>query len=162
MVVSGQLDQGPVPDRPQQGTSPPPQLQLLPPWVLHSSLTSPLLLLLVLLLLWPHQVPHIKYLETKRGTRLMVSSWWGWARKINYTGDWLMGLAWCLLTGFSHLLPYFYAIYFAGLLVHRAARDDHACAIKVGEGGPSDSQPSHACSNGSGQGPPLVSATNQP
>ena len=39
-------------------------------------------------------------------------------RKINYTGDWLMGLAWCLVTGFDTFVTYFYAIYFAVLLVH--------------------------------------------
>ena len=63
----------------------------------------------------------------------MVSGWWGWARKINYTGDWIMGLTWCLLCGFDAIIPYFYAIYFAVLLIHRAGRDDHSCAIKYGE-----------------------------
>jgi hypothetical protein len=29
---------------------------------------------------------HLKYMTTKRGTRLLVSGWWGAARKINYTG----------------------------------------------------------------------------
>ena len=28
---------------------------------------------------------------------------------------------------------YFYAIYFAVLLIHRAARDDHFCAVKYGD-----------------------------
>lgn len=81
----------------------------------------------------PGSVPHVKFLETARGTKLMISGWWGWARKINYTGDWMMGLAWCGLCGPVHVLPYFYAIYFGVLLVHRAARDDHLCAVKYGE-----------------------------
>ena len=80
----------------------------------------------------PGSVPHVKYLETKRGTKLMVSGWWGWARKVNYTGDWLMSLAWCLLCGPTHVFPYFYCIYFGVLLAHRAARDDHFCALKYG------------------------------
>jgi len=78
-------------------------------------------------------VAHLEYLETKRGTRLLTSGWWGMARKINYTGDWLMGLAWCLTVGGASPLAYFYAIYFAVLLIHRAVRDDHFCAVKYGE-----------------------------
>ena len=77
-------------------------------------------------------VAHIKFIQTARGTRLMTSGWWGVARHINYTGDWVMGLSWCLLCGYASLLPYFYAIYFAVLLLHRAARDDHACRLKYG------------------------------
>merc|ERR1719284_2197211 len=47
------------------------------------------------------KVKHLRTLETARGTKLIVSGWWGVARHINYTGDWLMGLAWCLPTGFA-------------------------------------------------------------
>ena len=72
------------------------------------------------------------YLQTKRGTKLITSGFWGAARKVNYTGDWLMGLSWCLLCGFGSPVPYFYATYFLVLLVHRALRDDHACAEKYG------------------------------
>lgn len=32
------------------------------------------------------QVAHLQFMETKRGTRLLTSGWWGSARKINYTG----------------------------------------------------------------------------
>ena len=72
------------------------------------------------------------YLQTKRGTKLITSGFWGAARKVNYTGDWLMGLSWCLLCGFGSPIPYFYATYFLVLLIHRALRDDHACAEKYG------------------------------
>lgn len=34
------------------------------------------------------RVVHLTFLETKRGTRLITSGWWGLARKINYTGEW--------------------------------------------------------------------------
>lgn len=78
-------------------------------------------------------VSHIKTIDTKRGTKLMVTGWWGLARKINYTGDLLMGLAWCMTTGFQTPVTYFYFIYFAILLVHRAMRDDEACTKKYGE-----------------------------
>ena len=79
------------------------------------------------------EVKHLKYLQTKRGTRLLTSGWWGAARKINYTGDWIMGLSWCMLCGFDSIVPYYYAIYFAILLVHRSIRDDGMCKAKYGE-----------------------------
>ena len=44
-----------------------------------------------------------------------------------------MGLSWCLTCGFGSVVPYFYAIYFAILLVHRSIRDDHFCAVKYGD-----------------------------
>ena len=114
------------------------------------------------------EVAHIKYIQTQRGTRLMVSGWWGVARHgtsflsglllfwframpvlaldapprsapaphfasaVNYTGDWLMGLAWCLTAGYGSPIPFFYCLYFAVLLVHRAIRDDAACRHKYG------------------------------
>lgn len=76
---------------------------------------------------------HLRWLHTARGTKLLTSGWWGMARKINYTGDWMMGLAWCLCTGGVSPIGYFYATYFAVLLIHRAARDDHFCAGKYGD-----------------------------
>ena len=36
-------------------------------------------------------VAHLKTMPTERGTKLIISGWWGIARHINYTGDWLMG-----------------------------------------------------------------------
>jgi delta14-sterol reductase len=65
------------------------------------------------------EVRHLKYMNTKRGTKLLVSGWWGMARKINYTGDWLITLSWCLLCGWQSPIPYFQAIYFMILLIHR-------------------------------------------
>jgi delta14-sterol reductase/lamin-B receptor len=79
------------------------------------------------------EVSHLTFLQTKRGTKLLTSGWWGIARKINYTGDWIMGLSWCLLCGVDSIVPYYYAIYFAILLVHRSIRDDHMCQEKYGD-----------------------------
>ena len=79
------------------------------------------------------EVSHLTFLQTKRGTKLLTSGWWGMARKINYTGDWVMGLSWCMLCGFESIVPYYYAIYFAILLVHRSIRDDHMCHEKYGD-----------------------------
>ena len=41
-------------------------------------------------------------------------------------------LAWCLPTGLQSIVPYFYALYFLALLLHRDRRDDAACRLKYG------------------------------
>ena len=74
-----------------------------------------------------------EFIETRHGNRLLVSGFWGWSRHSNYLGDWLLGLAWSLPCGFASLLPYFYPIYFAFLLIHRERRDHQRCAAKYGE-----------------------------
>mmetsp|Transcript_33631 Transcript_33631/g.74457 ORF Transcript_33631/g.74457 Transcript_33631/m.74457 type:complete len:429 (+) Transcript_33631:84-1370(+) len=81
-------------------------------------------------------VRHLKTLQTARGTRLIISGWWGMSRHINYLGDWIMGVAWCMpcgLSGLSSIIPYFYCLYFASLLIHRERRDDLACRHKYGK-----------------------------
>ncbi|KAF8472148.1 Delta(14)-sterol reductase [Kalaharituber pfeilii] len=78
-------------------------------------------------------VSHLKSMPTKRGTKLIISGWWGMARHINYFGDWIMAWAWCLPTAFGTPLTYFYVVYFAILLIHRDRRDDAACKKKYGE-----------------------------
>ncbi|MCH8890217.1 MAG: DUF1295 domain-containing protein [Myxococcales bacterium] len=75
----------------------------------------------------------VEFIETRHGNRLLVSGFWGWSRHSNYLGDWLLGLAWSLACGFGSLLPYFYPIYFAFLLMHRERRDHQRCAAKYGE-----------------------------
>ena len=47
------------------------------------------------------RVHHLKYLKTKRGTKLLISGWWGFARHPNYLGDIIMSWAWCLPTGIA-------------------------------------------------------------
>lgn len=73
-----------------------------------------------------------EYIKTAHGTLLLTSGWWGIARHLNYMGDLMMGLAWCLPTGFEHSLPYFYIVYFTILLVHREWRDNAMCHDKYG------------------------------
>jgi len=75
---------------------------------------------------------NLEYMETKRGTRLITSGWWGWSRHPNYFGDWIMALGWSLPTGFETPITYFYIAYFVVLLLHRQHRDDHACKEKYG------------------------------
>ncbi|KAI9322087.1 ergosterol biosynthesis ERG4/ERG24 [Dichotomocladium elegans] len=78
------------------------------------------------------RVQSLEYIETSTGSRLLISGWWGKARHINYFGDWLMSVAWCLPCGFDSIVPYFYCIYFAILLIHRERRDDEKCRRKYG------------------------------
>jgi protein-S-isoprenylcysteine O-methyltransferase Ste14 len=73
-----------------------------------------------------------RFIPTAAGKPLLISGWWGRARHMNYFGDLLMGLAWCLTTGFSSALPYFYIVYFTILLVHRERRDNRMCAARYG------------------------------
>ncbi|KAF1816437.1 ERG4/ERG24 ergosterol biosynthesis protein [Eremomyces bilateralis CBS 781.70] len=101
------------------------------------------------------RVAHLEYLETRSGSRLLVSGWWGRARHINYCGDWIQSWAYCLPTGLAGyeivrsagggtsvevgearywgmVVTYFYLAYFAVLLVHRERRDDAKCRNKYG------------------------------
>ncbi|CEP11383.1 hypothetical protein [Parasitella parasitica] len=78
------------------------------------------------------KVADLEFIETRAGTRLITSGWWGKARHINYLGDWLMSVAWCLPCGFGSIIPYFYCVYFAILLIHRERRDEEKCHKKYG------------------------------
>jgi len=73
-----------------------------------------------------------EYMETERGTRLLTSGFWGLARHMNYLGDWMQALSWGLLAGFGSIIPYFYPLWFAFLLLTREQRDDRWCAQKYG------------------------------
>uniref|UniRef100_A0A8C5E4T9 Delta(14)-sterol reductase TM7SF2 n=1 Tax=Gouania willdenowi TaxID=441366 RepID=A0A8C5E4T9_GOUWI len=77
-------------------------------------------------------VSKLETIATATGKRLLVSGWWGLVRHPNYLGDLFMALAWSLPCGFSHLLPYFYVIYFTILLIHREDRDERQCKAKYG------------------------------
>jgi lamin-B receptor len=78
------------------------------------------------------QLQHLKTLTTRTGKKLLISGWWGWSRHPNYMGDLIMALSWSLLTGWECILPYFYPLYFLGLLIHRSHRDDAHCRQKYG------------------------------
>ncbi len=72
-------------------------------------------------------------MPTARGTRLLLSGYWGMARHVNYFGDWMIALSFGLCAGFGSLVPYFYPFWFAFLLVTRERRDDRWCAKKYGD-----------------------------
>jgi protein-S-isoprenylcysteine O-methyltransferase Ste14 len=71
-------------------------------------------------------------MDTKRGTQLLLSGYWGMARHMNYPGDWMIALSYGLCAGFGSIIPYFYPIWFALLLITRERRDDRWCAKKYG------------------------------
>lgn len=52
------------------------------------------------------KVAHLKYMETKAGSKLLISGWWGQARHINYLGDWIMSWAYCMPTGIAGYIVY--------------------------------------------------------
>ncbi len=76
---------------------------------------------------------HLKSIQTERSTKLLCDGWWGLSQHINYFGDWLHALSWCLATGFKTPLAYYYVLYFASLLLHRQRRDEIKCREKYGE-----------------------------
>uniref|UniRef100_UPI00358EB77B delta(14)-sterol reductase TM7SF2-like n=2 Tax=Myxine glutinosa TaxID=7769 RepID=UPI00358EB77B len=78
------------------------------------------------------RVSNLLTIPTSTGKQLLISGWWGILRHPNYLGDLMMALSWSLPCGFTHVLPYFYVVYFGMLLVHRAARDELQCQRKYG------------------------------
>lgn len=79
------------------------------------------------------KLPHLNSIATKRGTKLLCDGWWAKSQHINYFGDWLISLSWCLTTWFQTPLTYYYSLYFATLLLHRQSRDEHKCREKYQE-----------------------------
>ncbi|KAG0680332.1 erg24, C-14 sterol reductase [Pichia californica] len=79
------------------------------------------------------KLPHLKSIQTDRGTKLLIEGWWGISQHVNYFGDILIALSWCLPTGFNTPLTYFYVIYFSSLLLHRQKRDEEKCKNKYGK-----------------------------
>ena len=79
------------------------------------------------------RVSHLKTMPTERGTKLIISGWWGICRHPNYVGDLIMALSWCLPCGPTSVIPYFYPIYFTSLLIHRQLRDEEHCRQKYGK-----------------------------
>lgn len=74
----------------------------------------------------------IRFLETPKG-KLLVDGFYAYARKMQYTGDVMMGLAWGLACGFDSFMPYFYVAFFFLMICHRQMRDEVRCRIKYGD-----------------------------
>jgi 7-dehydrocholesterol reductase len=66
-------------------------------------------------------------------TLLLASGFWGVAAHFHYVFEIGLALAWTVVVGFHHVLPYFYVIFLTILLLDRAKRDDLRCAAKYKE-----------------------------
>ena len=74
----------------------------------------------------------VKVIATPRGN-LLIDGCYGYARKLQYTGDIMMALSWGLACGFGSLLPYFYVCFFTTMICHRQWRDEERCREKYGK-----------------------------
>lgn len=73
------------------------------------------------------------YIQTKHGNKLLTSGWWAYARKINYTADWVQSLTWGLSAGLNTPITMWYPFFFLLVLLHRCERDFAKCSRKYGE-----------------------------
>lgn len=78
-------------------------------------------------------IPNAEHIKTDTGDSILVDGWYKYARKIHYTCDMYFALTWALVTGFKSPYPWFYPVFFAAMIVHRAYRDIQRCREKYGE-----------------------------
>ncbi|KAI9790490.1 MAG: C-24(28) sterol reductase [Piccolia ochrophora] len=78
-------------------------------------------------------VKNPRTIQTEAGEAILVDGWYGYARKIHYTCDMFFALTWALVTGFDSPFPWFYPLFFAAMITHRAYRDLQKCQAKYGE-----------------------------
>lgn len=64
---------------------------------------------------------------------LLASGWWGISRHFHYIPELLSAFFWTVPALFENVLPYFYVIYLALVLLERAFRDDRRCSLKYGK-----------------------------
>lgn len=79
------------------------------------------------------EIKNPKVIRTSTGDSLLCDGWYGMARKIHYTCDLYFALNWGLITGFSSPFPWFYPVFFAVMITHRAWRDIQKCRAKYGD-----------------------------
>ncbi|KAM5452148.1 C-24(28) sterol reductase [Microsporum audouinii] len=78
-------------------------------------------------------VKNPKTITSKKGDTILADGWYGYARKIHYTCDLYFAINWGLITGFTSPFPWFYPVFFAAMITHRATRDIQRCRAKYGE-----------------------------
>jgi delta24(24(1))-sterol reductase len=68
-------------------------------------------------------------------SHVVIADFWtdGYARKLHYTCDLFFALSWGLVTGFRSPFPWFYPLFFTGMITHRAVRDNQRCRSKYGK-----------------------------
>ena len=64
--------------------------------------------------------------------KLLVSGFWGIGRKLNYTGELCIYIAWTIPAGAGSPVAWLLPLWVLGLLIQRAARDDRRCRAKYG------------------------------
>ncbi|KAF1834508.1 hypothetical protein BDW02DRAFT_498217 [Decorospora gaudefroyi] len=79
------------------------------------------------------RIANPKTIPTKHGNKILADGWYGKARKIHYPCDLFFALSWGLVTGFKSPFPWFYSVFFTGMIIHRAMRDIEKCREKYGE-----------------------------
>ncbi|KAF1365913.1 hypothetical protein EJ07DRAFT_92890 [Lizonia empirigonia] len=79
------------------------------------------------------RIANPKTITTKHGNKILADGWYGKARKIHYTCDLFFAISWGLITGFNSPFPWFYSVFFAGMIIHRALRDIARCREVYGE-----------------------------
>ncbi|KAI0997676.1 Delta(24(24(1)))-sterol reductase [Podosphaera aphanis] len=79
------------------------------------------------------EVRNPRIIKTTTGDSILADGWYGYARKIHYTCDLYFALSWALVTGFNSPFPWFYPLFFAGMIVHRTMRDTQRCEAKYGK-----------------------------
>lgn len=72
-------------------------------------------------------------IPTDTGSAILADGWYGLARKVHYTCDAFFAITWGLVTGFSSPFPWFYPVFFCGMIAHRAHRDIQRCRTKYGD-----------------------------
>jgi len=74
-----------------------------------------------------------KVIKTSAGRELLISGWWGVARKMNYFGDLIQSLSYALPCLTANPLPYINVIFLTSLLIMREQRDHRWCKAKYGD-----------------------------